>query len=289
MSTPINNALATWYPSLQGQQLPLALTDALQRAFQTIYAVRDALPGGAGATGVVQILRGTHAQRLSNYPPTAFALGSLFDETDRTVTYINAAVGQAPAWVYLQGQMRAALTARPTDLGANDSGFLFLDTATLVLSYRWTGSAWQSPNILTLDGAQPAFVSFNQGITQMTRVGQFGTLAQALLSINLWNNRTNWVLDDIAHPGMMLVVDAGNNNFTLYRAPAGPNPAGLVQVFQVDNAGNYYIGGNQVLSSRKAAITPPSGGTVIDVQARAAIQSILNTMSAGAGGMGFIP
>jgi len=43
-----------------------------------------------------------------------------------------------------------------------------------------------------------------------------------------------------------------------------------------------------VVKARMAGIAAPAGGATIDVQARAAITSILNTLSAAAGGHGLI-
>jgi len=54
----------------------------------------------------------------------------------------------------------------------------------------------------------------------------------------------------------------------------------------VDIAGVYKVSGLQVVSVQMPAITPPSGGTTIDAQARTAINSILAVLSLGSGGHG---
>jgi hypothetical protein len=47
----------------------------------------------------------------------------------------------------------------------------------------------------------------------------------------------------------------------------------------VERATQLVIGGEQVVGGRAAAIAPPSGGTVVDSEARAAIAAILDALS----------
>jgi hypothetical protein len=100
----------------------------------TIYTVVSATGSGD--------LVGTHAERLGS-PAAAFGIGTKFTESDRgNALYDVQDVGGANEWVWLSGEMRAALASKPTDLGANDAGFLFVAT-NFVRRYRWTGSAWE--------------------------------------------------------------------------------------------------------------------------------------------------
>lgn len=87
---------------------------------------------------------GTHADRLSLYPATAYPDGSRFFETDRKVTYICVAGN----WLYASGTMADMLSNQPI-LGSYDSGFLYrVTTGTGGVAYnhvaRWTGSAWEA-------------------------------------------------------------------------------------------------------------------------------------------------
>ena len=70
--------------------------------------------------GIGFFLEDTHANRLANSSPANFPSGSVFYETDRKVTYIIV----GGVWVYLTGKMATSQSGLPTDLGANDTGFL---------------------------------------------------------------------------------------------------------------------------------------------------------------------
>jgi hypothetical protein len=84
---------------------------------------------------------GSHAQRLS-IPANSLPIGTTFYEEDRAVWYEVVASGvNARYWRPSRGTMRAVLANAPTDLGAQDAGFLFYATNYYRL-YRWTGSAW---------------------------------------------------------------------------------------------------------------------------------------------------
>ena len=45
-------------------------------------------------------------------------------------------------WVYAGEEYSAAYASLPTDLGANDAGFIFVDNATYIRSWTWSGTAW---------------------------------------------------------------------------------------------------------------------------------------------------
>lgn len=102
-------------------------------------SMRPPYPSGA-ASGFV--LQDTHAARLSSYPATNYAIGTLFFETDRTVIYINQGTPGSSNWVFCEGVCYTVQSAIPNDLGTNDIGFL-----NSVTDYghmlEWTGTAWQ--------------------------------------------------------------------------------------------------------------------------------------------------
>jgi hypothetical protein len=87
-----------------------------------------------------RVLQDTHANRVLDYDPTDYVAGDLFYETDRTVFYrVNAA---GTEWVYASGEMVAAFSGVPTDLGVDDEGFL-LQITDYGHRVRWDGAAWE--------------------------------------------------------------------------------------------------------------------------------------------------
>jgi len=96
--------------------------------------------------GTRTYLEGTHAERVSptdpKYDPANFRPGTWFYETDRKILYQVRIVGDAPVWVYVAGTMRNTLANKPTDLGTNDTGFLFYATD-YTHTWRWTGTTWE--------------------------------------------------------------------------------------------------------------------------------------------------
>ncbi len=102
-------------------------------------------------------LEGTHAQRLSSFPPGIYSIGSTFYETDRTVLYLQS----QGHWIYFSGIMNCLSTSRPADLGPTDTGFLaYLTDLTRI--DRWNGAAWvlwmQAVQYLFSDGETPSGV-----------------------------------------------------------------------------------------------------------------------------------
>ena len=83
-----------------------------------------------------QLLVGTHTERAL-YDALSIEQGSLFYETDRTALYQV----QGGVWKWVGGVMRDTLTNKPTDLGTDDTGFLFYGTDYLH-TWRWNGSGW---------------------------------------------------------------------------------------------------------------------------------------------------
>jgi hypothetical protein len=68
----------------------------------------------------------------------------------------------------------------------------------------------------------------------------------------------------------MTAYERSSGTFAVYRA--GGWEMGIVR------AQSLVIGGEQVVGARAAAIESPAGGTIIDVQGRAAIDAILGTL-----------
>jgi hypothetical protein len=92
-----------------------------------------------GAVGV--FLQDTHANRIANFPPGTFAVGTVFWETDRNVLYLNEGTFGSSHWEYILGQYDDVIANRPSDLGSADKYFLFFATDTRI-TFVWTGGAW---------------------------------------------------------------------------------------------------------------------------------------------------
>lgn len=102
-------------------------------------------PGSWVAIGGA-VLEDTHAHRLdatgfSQYQAANVAIGTLFWETDRKVTYIAASVAGVNAWVYQSGQMIDVQANIPNDLGANDKGFQ-ISVTDFAHGLQWGGAGW---------------------------------------------------------------------------------------------------------------------------------------------------
>lgn len=93
-------------------------------------------------TGLGIVLEDTHANRLTLYPAATTATGTLFWETDRTVLYVveESSTG-ARSWQYVGGMFNATFANRPTDLGTDDTGFLYFASVYIHIC-RWSGSGW---------------------------------------------------------------------------------------------------------------------------------------------------
>ena len=93
--------------------------------------VKQSLGGGVATYGL-------HAYRPGS---SAVISGSLYGETDRTVVYQSRLIFTTPTWIYVVGCMVSTFANLPTDLGTNDTGFLFYATDRTQL-YCWNGAAW---------------------------------------------------------------------------------------------------------------------------------------------------
>ena len=91
--------------------------------------------------GNVQVrFSGTHLERTDKLA-SDFAEGTQWTETDRKVTYVSDGM----EWVYQSGMMTTTQDSLPTDLGANDHGFLAL-VSDYAHTLRWDGAGWAFAN-----------------------------------------------------------------------------------------------------------------------------------------------
>lgn len=122
------------------------------------------------------VTQGLHVDRVgatavTGLDPRAVPDGAVFVETDRSAIYESRFVNKAQAWVFVLGRMQGLLASRPTDLGTNDAGFLFV--ATDALDYRWSGSAW-----VAVDTARGgASLTHVDRVVKVTAAGTIGEAA----------------------------------------------------------------------------------------------------------------
>jgi len=130
-----------------------------------IYAPREFIWSGSAWVEATFQLYGTHASRPaadSLTPPRTF-----YTETDRgNVLYQQ----QANAWHFVSGAMSGTLSPdqRPTDLGANDTGFEFRGTDQQK-QYVWSGSAWID---ITGAAANQALIAYSSADLTITGASQ---------------------------------------------------------------------------------------------------------------------
>jgi hypothetical protein len=133
---------ATWYPNLNGLNLPSQLTQGIQQSFSLTYGLRDSVSQISNAVNRM-IEYGTRNARNA-LAATAVPDGALYFESDRATVFYQARLSprsNSPRWFYAGGIMFDTSTNRPTDLGQDDVGFLFLASDTTQMS-RWDGAAW---------------------------------------------------------------------------------------------------------------------------------------------------
>jgi len=119
---------------------------------------RNFLWSGTQWVEVTPIRYDTHANRLAA-STSGLWQGIFWVETDRSNVIYEL---QGTTWKYVSGAMAGTLSPdqRPTDLGANDAGFLFMTTDTNEL-YRWSGTAWAK------SGTQTGDVQFAQATADL--------------------------------------------------------------------------------------------------------------------------
>lgn len=109
------------------------------------YGGREFIWSGTEWVEVTPNRYGTHANRLTMEIIGATWNGMLWAETDRSGVIYQL---QSNAWHYLAGTMWNTLSpdTRPTDLGANDAGFIFRTTDTgsqySGRTFVWSGTVW---------------------------------------------------------------------------------------------------------------------------------------------------
>lgn len=176
------------------------------------------------------VVRGTHAERLSDYPAAGQPLGTLFEETDRRVLYLNETVAGANTWTLVVSVMADLLANRPSDLGADDVGFRFFATDK-TYRYRWTGSVWVedfeltdavtagSTNLLTLVHHSSGTPAAGFGADTRVRLdNDANDEEEASAFITLWSDPT---------------AGSETSTVSIWTRTAG---ASLAQVFSADNA-----------------------------------------------------
>lgn len=250
-----------------------------------------------------ELRSGTHAERLAVAPDQ---LGALWIETDRNnIVYQAQDVAGTPAWVYVTGAMYGtviALDQRPTDLGVNDAGLIFLSSDST--SVRWNGGNWEPlGRILDLGAAPPvsqlvlkangqgglSFLTYAPDNLQIgfdaeldiPGVGGFKALAPTCG----WISKIGGVLHLYGSGGNVVGGPALQTSLALVNLATG--------TWQFDQqvhvlAGGYFFAGLQVVSARRPGIAHPVGGAVVDAECRAQLNLLLNALSASAGGHGLI-
>jgi hypothetical protein len=94
----------------------------------------------AQASASSTTLSGTHAAR-AGFPAANYPQGSLYYETDTTVSYMVQFPGGVATWLYYNGVYQNTLANIPVYLGVNDVNFTFQATD-YFHSWIWNGSAW---------------------------------------------------------------------------------------------------------------------------------------------------
>lgn len=144
---------------------PMSQDGALVAWNQVVYWFDGRIEPGRwrplGAVGI--FLSGTHAQRLAT-AASDLPLDVVFWETDRTVLYKNEGVYGASAWRYIMGTMWGGVI--PTDLGANDVGFLYhipVPSSANGRTLRWNGVRWTPVTELGICFVQAHWARYSAG------------------------------------------------------------------------------------------------------------------------------
>jgi hypothetical protein len=102
----------------------------------------------------------THANRLTLYSAPV-TQGTVFFETDRTVTYIGILSSGSLVWRYYSGTYYDLLANIPVDLGVNDANFRFVASDTdKQIEYMWTGTEF-----VTIDFLQEVIDAVTNALT----------------------------------------------------------------------------------------------------------------------------
>ena len=245
---------------------------------------------------------GTHAQRL------AVVIANVIDqmlwiETDRGNVVYQV---QSGSWKYVAGAMKGTIIAvdqRPTDLGANDTGFLFLSSDST--SVEWGGGSWNAiMRLVDLGPAPPesqlVIKANGQGAISLTNYavnnGTIGFDSELdLTGVGNWKALSAtcaWIVKNATALNFNRVSGAtpgtGTGQITVISINLATGQVTISGTLDLEAAGVLEVGGQTVVGPRRAAVAAPSGGSTIDAQARTAIQQLINSLSAAAGGHGLI-
>lgn len=131
-----------WMPQLANQNLTPQTLNAITQAYLLLYSQRDSVNRLANAVSST-IGYATHSQRQNfdklNTSAVGVPDGALLYETDRATVFYQARVNPQTAteqWFYAGGIYVDLFQNRPTDLGLNDKGFLFLSRDSHIL-FQW--------------------------------------------------------------------------------------------------------------------------------------------------------
>ena len=273
----------------------------------------------AAIDGVVgRLLRtGTHAMRLAAAPDPA---GALWMESDRSDVIYQVHRSGAPVWAYITGTMYGTLSPdqRPADLVASDAGFEFRSTDSDPVyggrHFIWSGALWVevTPARWGAHAARVAATPHPASILWIeTDRGNVIYQAQGVSGVEKWIYVAGSMFALLAdQPADLGVDDAGFQFFAAdtgqafhwdgaawvgtsgTQTPWTSNIDGatfqLTNVGLVDVISEYRVAGQRVVGARSSTIPLPTGGTVIDAQARNAIIQVIQALSAASGGHGLI-
>src|SRR5262245_31179329 len=263
---------------------------------------------------------GTRTQRRTATKST-LPSGYLWYETDTAwvyrIIYVPQVVPPSPLalWLYFYGTQEGLAAARPpaSDMGENDVGALYYSTDTGSLD-KWDGTAWTSSaggRVVVDTGATPtdSQVALSAAAAGALELLSYAADNQQILLDCSWEGGL-LIAKDVTtariqkNAGFLWVICATGQtvgtgvtgeqivvciNLTSGKVGLSGNTNPLQDLDTTGNtntSGAYLVAGSQVVHARMGAIAAPAGGAVIDVQARAAITSILNTLSFAAGGHG---
>lgn len=133
-----------WYPNLRGTDVPASVQNGMQQSFSLLYSLRDTVNQQAATIGNL-VQYNTHRNRV-NTTAQSMPDCSLWFESDRNTAFYMSRIAPPQttrAWFYAGGIYADLKKNQPTDLSANDLGFLFLAVDEKQL-YRWDGKAWST-------------------------------------------------------------------------------------------------------------------------------------------------
>lgn len=160
--------LATQIQGVQtGKLSSTKITNATTNIFEQFTGGGGSSGGGSSTvvTGTITT-QGTHAQRVSMFLAPGLPVGSYYYETDRDVLYLNYLTsGNVQVWQYVCGIYSAAYGLLPSDLGANDAGFIFNENSQFFRSWTWDGSEW------FYSIGQPPYLAIQLGMTNTADPG----------------------------------------------------------------------------------------------------------------------